>query len=271
MEQRRSASGIASHFFAWRERIGGRPYFAMLNFMDAHAPYDPPDGFRTRFDDGAREVDRYDGGIAYMDSIVGTIVARLRENGDLDRSILIVTSDHGEQWGEHGLGSHGNSLYLPVLHVPLIVRAPGRVPAGQRIAGIVSLRDIAATILDVAGAPAGAIPGSSLATAWSTGTTERASPVIAEAAAVVNPSKTNLTRFGPMTAFIDSASHCIFLGDGREELFAWRTDSAELHDLARTPGGEGLLAQCRAGIARALGTSWPHPSMSASVASSTTR
>ncbi|MEO7966316.1 MAG: sulfatase, partial [Gemmatimonadaceae bacterium] len=166
--QRRSASEITSRFFAWRDRIGRRPYFAMLNFMDAHGPYDPPDGFRARFNGGEREIDRYDGGIAYMDSVIGTIVARLRENGDLDHSVFIVTSDHGEHWGEHELDGHGGSLYLPLLHVPLLVRAPGRVPAGQRIAGLVSLRDMAATLLDVAGVPAGTLPGASLASAWST-------------------------------------------------------------------------------------------------------
>jgi predicted AlkP superfamily pyrophosphatase or phosphodiesterase len=78
-------------------------------------------------------LDRYDGGIAYEDSIIGSIVERLRARGDLERTILVVTSDHGEQFGEHGLDSHGNSLYLPLLHVPLMVRAPGRAPAGQRV------------------------------------------------------------------------------------------------------------------------------------------
>ncbi len=172
----------------------------MLNFMDAHAPYEPPDEFRTRFNQGKTEQDRYDGGIAYEDSIIGSIVERLRQRGDLEHTVLIVTADHGEQFGEHGLGSHGNSLYLPLLHVPLLVHAPGRVPAGQRIAPIVSLRDMAATLVDLAGAPAGSMPGTSFAQAWTTGSNDGMSPMMAEAAEVVNPSNVNLTRFGPIKA-----------------------------------------------------------------------
>lgn len=254
-----SAAEIAHHFFAWRDRLGTRPYFAMLNFMDAHAPYEPPDGFRARFNEGKREVDRYDGGIAYEDSVIGTIVSRLRERGELDRTVLVVVSDHGEHWGEHGLESHGNSLYLPLLHVPLLVRAPGRAPAGQRIAPIVSLRDLAATLVDVAGAPAGALPGVSLAAAWSTGSNTAQSPVIAEAAAVVNPSPKNLTRFGPIKASIDSAWHYIHYGNGSEALFAWRTDSAETDNRAKRPEGPAVVARHRDAIVRALGTGWPPP------------
>ncbi|MFP5354460.1 MAG: sulfatase [Gemmatimonadota bacterium] len=254
-----TASDIARNFLAWREGIGQRPYFAMLNFMDAHAPYNPPDGFRTRFNDGKREIDRYDGGIAYEDSVIGTLVQALRERGELDRTVLIVTSDHGELWGEHELESHGNSLYLPLLHVPLLVRAPGRAPAGQRVASIVSLRDLAATIVDLAGAPAGTLPGTSLASAWSPDGSGALSPVIAEAAAVVNPSPRNLTRFGPIKASLDSSWHFIRYGNGTEQLFAWRTDSAELDDRSATAEGREAVERHRAAIARALGTTWPPP------------
>ena len=254
-----SAADIARHFFAWRDGGVRRPYFAMLNFMDAHAPYEPPDGFRARYNDGKTERDRYDGGIAYEDSVIGTIVDRLRARGDLDHTVLIVTSDHGEQFGEHGLDSHGNSLYLPLLHVPLLVRAPGRVPAGQRVADLVSLRDLAATLVELGGAPAGGVPGASLSRAWTAGRTDGLSPVMAEAAAAVNPSRMNLTRFGPIKATIDSAWHVIHYGDGSEQLFAWRTDSAELHDLAATPDGASAKATSRARIGALLGTGWPPP------------
>lgn len=251
--QRQTAAQIADHFFAWRDRMGRTPYFAMLNFMDAHAPYDPPAPFRTMFDSGAREVDRYDGGIAYEDSIMASIADRLRARGEYDRTFLIVTSDHGEQWGEHGLESHGNSLYLPLLHVPLLVRAPGVAPAAMRIAPVVSLRDLAATILDLAGAPAGSVPGVSLANVWRSGSNAGASPVLAEAAPVVNPSERNLTRFGPMSTSLDSAWHFIRRGDGFEELFAWRTDSQELDNLVATPAGGAAAAHHRALLSRILG------------------
>lgn len=254
------AAQIARNFFAWRDDIGERPYFAMLNFMDAHAPYDPPDGFRTRFNGGKRELDRYDGGIAYEDSVIGTIVSRLQERGDWERTVLVVVSDHGEHWDEHGLGSgHGNSLYLPLLHVPLLVRAPGRAPAGVRVGAIVSLRDLAATLAEFGGAPAGALPGVSLTSAWSAGGGAPPSPVIAEAAQAVNPGEYNLTRFGPIKASLDSTWHFIHYGNGREELFRWRADTAEMDDQARTAEGKATIERHRAIIAGALRTTWPPP------------
>lgn len=257
--QPQTAAEIANHFFAWRDRFDKRAYFAMLNFMDAHAPYEPPGTFRTRFNEGRKEVDRYDGGIAYEDSIIGTIVDRLRARGDLENTVLIVTSDHGEQWGEHGLESHGNSLYLPLLRVPLLVRAPGRVPAGQRVDAIVSLRDLAATLVALGGAGPGTLPGASLESAWTTGRNIGLSPVMAEAAAAVNPSKVNLTRFGPMKSSLDSAGHYIHYGNGTDQYFNWRTDSAELDDRAATPEGQAAMAQHRLRIGRLLGTGWPPP------------
>ncbi len=257
--QPQTAADIAHLFFAWRDGQARRPYFAMLNFMDAHAPYEPPEEFRRRFNKGKTENDRYDGGIAYEDSIIGSIVDRLRERGDLEHTVLIVTADHGEQFGEHNLDSHGNSLYLPLLHVPLLVRAPGRVPAGQRVSSIVSLRDMAATLVDLGGAPAGTMPGTSLAHAWTTGSNDGMSPIMAEAAAAVNPSSKNLTRFGPIKATIDSAGHFIHYGDGREALFAWRTDSAEVNDIAATPEGQAAIPRYRAAISKLLGVGWPPP------------
>lgn len=255
----RTAADIAANFFAWRERQGDRPYFAMLNFMDAHAPYNPPAGFRTRFNGGREEMDRYDGGIAYEDSVIGTIVQRLRARGELDRTILIVTSDHGEQWNEHGLGSHGNSLYRPLLHVPLLVRAPQRAPAGLRVARPVSLRDLAATIVGLTGAPAGTMPGTSLTAAWGPDSGASLSPIIAEAAASVNPSRMNLTRFGPIRAAIDAEWHSIHYGNGGVELFAWTRDPGELDDRSQAPEAAPVLARHRALIGTLLGTGWPVP------------
>lgn len=255
----RTAADIAGNFFAWRDQAATRPYFAMLNFMDAHAPYNPPAGFRERFNGGREEMDRYDGGIAYEDSVIGTIVQRLRERGELERTILIVTSDHGEQWNEHGLGSHGNSLYLPLLHVPLLVRAPGRAPAGARVARVVSLRDLAATLAGFAGVGTGALPGTSLSAAWGPDSGAMLSPVIAEAAASVNPGKMNLTRFGPIRSAIDEEWHSIFYGNGREELFAWARDPGELDDRSQAPEGAAVLERHRALVGTMLGTGWPVP------------
>jgi arylsulfatase A-like enzyme len=250
---------IATNFLSWREAVGERPYFAMLNFMDAHAPYDPPDGFRTRFNEGLREVDRYDGAIAYTDSIIGELLDQLRHRGELERTVVIVTSDHGEHWGEHDLESHGNSLYLPLLRVPLLIHAPGQVPGGQRIDRVISLRDLAATMVDLAGAEGGSLPGVSLAPVARQQPGAEASPVLAEAAMAVNPGSRNLTRDGPIKATLDSAWHYIRYGNGREELFAWRLDPEELENRAATEEGRAVIPQHRQLVGRLLGTGWPPP------------
>src|SRR5690606_2852854 len=85
----------------------------------------------------------------------------------LDNTLVIVTSDHGEHFGEHGLMAHGNSVYRPLLQVPLFIRFPGRVPGGLRIAEPVTLRDLGATAFDLAGlVPSSPWPGGSLRAAW---------------------------------------------------------------------------------------------------------
>ena len=250
-----SAATISRNFLRWRDDVEvGRPFFAMLNFFDAHEPFEPPDGFAKRFNNGQREEDRYDGGIAYMDSIVGDLVAQLRVRGDLDHTVLIITSDHGELWGEHGMTGHGNSLFLPVLHVPLLVIAPGSTPAGSRVSSVVSLRDIAATVVDLAGDPPGSMPGTSLAPIWTRTAAANDAPIIIETTAAVNPTASNLAKFGPIRGALDSTWHYIRYGDGREELFAWRTDPEEIDDRFPTPAGAAVAERYRSAVARELTT-----------------
>ena len=101
-------------FWAWQQEVTDRPFFAFLNFYDAHVPYRAPEAFIQQFcRDRPSNLDRYDAAIAWLDHVVGTILDSLKQRGVLDRTIVIVTSDHGEQFGEHGLPVHGNSLYLP--------------------------------------------------------------------------------------------------------------------------------------------------------------
>jgi len=86
-----------------------------------------------------------------VDHLLGRIVDALRRRGTLDRTILVVVSDHGEMLGEHGEFGHGHSLYEPVLHVPLLVRYPPRVPAGRRVTTPVSPVGVYATVLHLIG------------------------------------------------------------------------------------------------------------------------
>ena len=91
----------------------------------------------------------YDGEIAYLDHQIGNLLEFLRNEGMFDNTLLIITSDHGENFGEHGLAVHALCVYDSLLHVPLIVSYPSVVPEGKRISNLVSTVDIFPTVMDV--------------------------------------------------------------------------------------------------------------------------
>ena len=183
--QHRSAAAISSAFLGWLDDRPRAPYFAFLNFMDAHTPYTPPDSFRNRYrtpmprpasryayadrppirltpTDMRPRQDLYDGSIAYLDSEIGRLLDALEQRGGLENTLVVLTADHGEEFAEHGLGGHGSTLYRLSVQVPLVLWFPGRIPAGRRVASPVSLHNLAATVLDLA-APG---PGGSRAARW---------------------------------------------------------------------------------------------------------
>ncbi|MBM3226985.1 MAG: sulfatase, partial [Candidatus Tectomicrobia bacterium] len=93
----------------------------------------------------------YDGALASLDAAVGALLDWLRQRQILDRTLLIITSDHGENIGEHGLMSHAYSLHDTLIHVPLLIRYPALFPPGQRVTHQVQLTDLFPTILDTLG------------------------------------------------------------------------------------------------------------------------
>jgi len=174
---------INRRFLHWLDRHPGRPYFAFLNYFDAHDPYFPPEPFWSRFLPGEPRRPRlvvpgawsfpavaigrraYQGSIAYLDSQIAALLDSLRARGALRQTLVVVASDHGEEFFEHGLMGHGNSLYAPSVRVPLLVVWPGRVPSGVRVPDPVSLSSLPATLLDLLGL-AGPFPGPSLTGYW---------------------------------------------------------------------------------------------------------
>ena len=176
---RKRASHVNREFLAWEQRAGNQPWFAFLNYFDAHEPYIPRPPFAARYSSGLPprsfalqrfwsveggiagwdrlepaevEAERaaYEEAITGLDHDVGALLADLRRRGILDRTIVVVTSDHGELFGEHDAHAHGNNIFWRTLHVPLVVSWPGHLPAGTRVADPVSLRNISATILGLA-------------------------------------------------------------------------------------------------------------------------
>ncbi len=174
-----AAGALADRAARWLENHAGSPFFLFLHTYEVHGPYAPPGGFTERaggaagldaidpyailghpadpcapLDDTTRDamVDLYDGEIRYTDqALVGGLLDTLERLDLTDDTLLVVTSDHGEEFGEHGCWLHGTHLYEETVHVPLIVRYPGGQHRGEVIDGPVSLVDVAPTILATVG------------------------------------------------------------------------------------------------------------------------
>jgi len=129
-------------------RIKNGPFFLWVQLDDPQAPYLPPPGMRTKF---AGRL--YDGEIAWMDTQLKRLVDHLKNQGVLDNTVLVATAPEGEALGEHGEETHGLLLYDATLKVPLIVRYPPRVVPGPPRKNLVSLVDLAPTLLDLMGLP----------------------------------------------------------------------------------------------------------------------
>ncbi len=232
----RLADEVVPEFLDWQEALGNQPFFAFVNLFDAHDPYLPPIAWRRKFSNHPDKQARYDGGIAYMDHVLDSLFTVLHRRGVLDRTVVVVSSDHGEQFGEHGLENHGNSLYLPLLHVPLIVRFPPRYPAGRRVDDVVSLRDLPVTLLALTGLPNDdRLPGASLLRFLDDSVEGVGSDVIAQTEALDDKSKLEPASRGDLSAILTEALHLIRNGDGSFELYAHRADPGELHNLAHLP------------------------------------
>jgi choline-sulfatase len=120
-------------------------FFLWTHYLDPHAEYVPHEGF----DFGHRGRERYDGEIAYTDHHVGRVLAALERRPFASRTIVIVTSDHGEAFGEHDLYRHGFELWEELVRIPLVVYVPGAEP--RRIDVRRSSIDVAPTLLEIYG------------------------------------------------------------------------------------------------------------------------
>jgi hypothetical protein len=149
MESRGSSSReMADDAIAFFEAHRAEKFFLWVHFYDPHLSYEPHAEVPS-FGNG--RMDLYDGEIRFTDLHIGRVMARLRELGLWDRTAVVVTGDHGEGFGEHGVTEHGFHLYSAQTKVPLIVRVPG-LPA-RRIAAPAGHVDIAPTLLNLARAP----------------------------------------------------------------------------------------------------------------------
>ena len=183
-EQRNTnASNVFGEAQGWIEKNKDKRFFVYIQTIDPHVPYDPPDKFLKMYDakpyNGqvknrrthlmldeakknpkkykftARDKERiealHDGEISYHDAYFGRFLSKLRELGLEENTIVVVTSDHGEEFQEHGSWGHGHSVYQELLGVPLMFRWPGVIPADLRVGPVVSTMDIGPTVLEATG------------------------------------------------------------------------------------------------------------------------
>ncbi len=199
---RQRAEQIKNQVFSWIDRYPDKPFFVFINFNDLHDPYLPPQPWRGKFSAEREpggvirqgnaypqltpaqlqgEMDSYDGALAYTDDQVGSLLAGLRKRGRAQNTLFILVADHGECFGDHSLLEHRNALYRELVHVPLMISWPGKVPAGLRLDGAVSTDSLPATVLDLLGAsssnPQNNFPGPSLAGLWNPAGNQRSCPI----------------------------------------------------------------------------------------------
>ena len=157
---------LTANALKWLDKRSDRPFFLWLHYFDPHEPYAPPAKFlagdysgRLTYDitKGALNAAQqgevkylYDAEIQYVDQEIGRVIARLKELGLYQDSLIILTSDHGEEFWEHGGQGHGHSMYQELLHVPLIVRLPGG-GVSKRVKSYVPTQALLPTILDLIG------------------------------------------------------------------------------------------------------------------------
>jgi arylsulfatase A-like enzyme len=288
--ERKSAEWINRDFLHWftQRREPARPFFVFLNYLDTHTPYLLPPGARHRFGVNPKSKkdyvellmdwssldkqrlpkrysslarDAYDSCVAYLDDQLGVLFDELQRRGALEKTLVIITSDHGEGLGEHDLFMHGESLYRTEIRVPFLILTPSRRPSGTVVHETVSLRDLPATIVDLIGLENGSpFPGRSLARLWADrpiGAPMVETDVVLSELASPNPSDPNLGRSpvfrGPLVALADG--DFVYIrneGDGNEELFNQREDPDERNNLARVDAMQPILRRFRGQLPRAM-------------------
>lgn len=180
--EQEKAETVTAKFLGWVKNHQKKPFFAYLHFMDTHVPYSAPQEFSQIFglkndtllkkgrfktfdirilseiglsaEEKVHLISLYNGAVKYFDNNFERIVDYFKKIDMLNKTIIILTSDHGEEFWEHDGFAHGHSLYNEVLRVPLIIRYPPRLPA-KRANSRCQLLDIFPTVLNIARIPNG--------------------------------------------------------------------------------------------------------------------
>jgi arylsulfatase A-like enzyme len=276
--QSRGAREINGALLDWLgRRRRDRPFFAFLNYFDAHAPYIAPAGYQGRFGMRPRTPgdyrvlvdfttmdknritkrdvwlarDCYHDCIAFLDDQLGRLLDELQGRGLLGDTDVIITSDHGEEFGEHLYFGHAYNTNLDAIAVPLVILSP-RAPGGRVVSSPVSLRDLPVTVVDLLGLSAGSpFPGRSLTAYWDLGPgqhPEITSPALteqAELAAFQAQPRSGREHPGFQMSLVASGHHYIRHGMGLEQLYDLRIDPSERVNLMASARGRHRVGAFR--------------------------
>jgi arylsulfatase A-like enzyme len=272
---RKRAARITNDLLRWLDhRPEGRPFFAFLNYFDAHHPYLPPQEFLERFgptaeqssfqaryrqgpctvgnttaEEAAAIRNGYDAAIAYLDTDLNRLFGALSHRCLLDDTLVIVVSDHGEEFGEHAVYGHGETTYLQSLLVPLILRWPTHVPAGTMVDRGVTLRDVPATVTELLGLPDdGRWVGTSLSRYWRTSNLARSvedEPMFSELIPAPWRRHRTFVSKGEMKSLLWGDLHYVCSADGSEEIYDIQRDPAEHDNLLDTQRACGFVTKAR--------------------------
>jgi choline-sulfatase len=219
LEAERPGSAVVDRALSWLDRgEEDRPFFAWVHLYDAHAPYLPPEPFRSR-----HAGSPYDGEVASVDHQVGRLLDWLDRRGLASSTVVAVAADHGEGLGEHGERTHGFFLYEATLRVPLLLRAPERIASGRVVRAAVGLVDLAPTLAGLLRIPPLPGDGRDLSAAL----TSKSEPVPADYYAETR--YPTLFGWSPISAL--RRERVKLIEAPREELFDLSADAGETNNL----------------------------------------
>lgn len=283
---RKLAPEINQGVLRWIDSEPGKPFFAFLNYFDVHAPYIPPQPYRSKFSNQANpggqintdwdlnhiyipltpeqlqgEMDAYDGAISYVDDNIQQLFDQLQARGILNNTLVVIVSDHGESFGEHGLREHTNSLYREVVQVPLIFWWPGHIPQGQRIAQPVTIAALPATLIDLIGqAKQNKFQGPALTALWTQPEASAGWPdPIAEIGQKWWVPPQHLTSKNGFRSTINSQWQYIEQGTTSTEIYAYKQDPQETKNLATNPEMQPVMAQFKSYLQKFLTSTFKIP------------
>ena len=218
---KRPGNQVVDEALKWLSHPPSQPLFLWVHLYDAHSPYRPPAPFAAPYPGRP-----YDGEIAFVDSQVGRLMTALAGAGRLNKTLVVLVSDHGESLGEHGEKTHGFFVYNATLHVACIVKVPGAAP--RVVNDEVSLVDVMPTILQALAIPIPtSVQGRSLLSLVEGRPAEGASTIYAEC-------YPPLLHFGWNLLRSLQSREWKYIETTRPELYDLRSDPKELRNLYAT-------------------------------------